>query len=932
MSFLSPWLLLALFILPGLWWLVRATPPKPRVQNFPSLLLLKKLSPSRQDSAHTPLWLLILRLIALTLLIVAFSRPIYIPSSQTHAPHDLTLVIDNGWAGASHWQEKQKTALALGEATFRAGGHVTLLLSAQETDGHWPQPLHPGNQAALQHLLNNLSPQLWPSNRHLFAQQLQQPTWRQSIKDSSFVLLSDGVAQEGDEELYNVLHPGHSVEDIRWPRCDLILFRITQPSPLQIKAETLPNCPAHKLPLLEMRLEKGSHFTALAQTTLNTNSLQDVRTLLPAPGIADALNLPAISGPAGMLLLRNTNQQHRLGILHIAGDDTPLTGNNFYLKQALQNLSTYQEGTVDTILQQSPSIIIAADGTLPTSSAPALLQWVRQGGMLIRFAGPALAHQTQQPLTEDDAALLPVPLLSGMRQLGGPMSWGKPQKLAPFPLSTPFGGLVIPQDITITRQLLAQPTDDLPRHIWATLADGTPLVTARHEGHGLVVLFHTTPTADWSTLPISGLFPQMLERLITRAPALSASASNKTSDADTLAPWMLLNAQKKLIPPTSTIHALDSHLPTKVDALHPVGFYGSTQPRYPLNLGDNLPTLADEPAMGHIQFAGAPALEHPLWPALLLISLGLIFLDMCLSLSRHSLVPLLNKIKLPFLMAIIGIYSNIYPVHPVYAEALPQSSENSSEIPSVPFSALNIRLAYIETNDNQTNNAVQQGLEGLTHFLNQRSTTHLAPPTHVVPGRDDLAFYPLLYWPITASTHLSPAGKTALNNYLQHNGMLLIDEMGAGSAMDGTSGAAVRHALTSATEGLAIPPLTPLTEQHTLTHSFYLLHDFPGRIAGQTVYVATQSNDESEDVSPIILGNADWAHAWATTPDGQHPYAVIPDGDTQRTLAYRFGFNAIIYALTGNYKNDQRHYPEMLRRLKNSSSSDDTSSDESEAP
>ncbi|MBN3868750.1 hypothetical protein, partial [Gluconobacter kondonii] len=44
-------------------------------------------------------------------------------------------------------------------------------------------------------------------------------------------------------------------------------------------------------------------------------------------------------------------------------------------------------------------------------------------------------------------------------------------------------------------------------------------------------------------------------------------------------------------------------------------------------------------------------------------------------------------------------------------------------------------------------------------------------------------------------------------------------------------------------------------------------------------------------------------------------FAVIPGGEDQRTQAYRFGVNMVLYALTGNYKNDQAQYPEMLRRL-----------------
>jgi hypothetical protein len=49
--------------------------------------------------------------------------------------------------------------------------------------------------------------------------------------------------------------------------------------------------------------------------------------------------------------------------------------------------------------------------------------------------------------------------------------------------------------------------------------------------------------------------------------------------------------------------------------------------------------------------------------------------------------------------------------------------------------------------------------------------------------------------------------------------------------------------------------------------------------------------------------------------DGNNPYAVLPGGQRQRTLAYRFGVNLVMYALTGNYKGDQVHVPAILQRL-----------------
>jgi hypothetical protein len=65
-----------------------------------------------------------------------------------------------------------------------------------------------------------------------------------------------------------------------------------------------------------------------------------------------------------------------------------------------------------------------------------------------------------------------------------------------------------------------------------------------------------------------------------------------------------------------------------------------------------------------------------------------------------------------------------------------------------------------------------------------------------------------------------------------------------------------------------------------------------------------------------VVGNADWAAAWAVDESGNH-LAPVSGGDAwrQREMAYRFGVNLVMYALTGNYKSDQVHVPALLERL-----------------
>ena len=145
----------------------------------------------------------------------------------------------------------------------------------------------------------------------------------------------------------------------------------------------------------------------------------------------------------------------------------------------------------------------------PGEAHDRLARWIEDGGVLVRFAGPRLAA------SDDD--LVPVRLRRGGRILGGSLSWDKPQPLAAFPRESPFSGMAVPNDVTVSRQVLAEPDAALTENTWATLADGTPLVTAARRGKGLIVLFHVTGDTRWSDLPLSGTFVDMLKRIVALA-------------------------------------------------------------------------------------------------------------------------------------------------------------------------------------------------------------------------------------------------------------------------------------------------------------------------------------------------------------------------------------------------------------------------------
>ena len=224
---------------------------------------------------------------------------------------------------------------------------------------------------------------------------------------------------------------------------------------------------------------------------------------------------------AGVALADDTVRRRKVGLLsgRAGSEAQDLVDPLHYLRNALEPFAEVIEAPLGEMLNAAPDVLVLADvGGLGEAERAELVPWIEAGGLLVRFAGPRLAQSGAGQLEEDP--LLPVRLRAGGRSLGGAMSWGAPRRLQPFPEGSPFAGLPVPADVDISSQVMAQPDPDLPDRVLASLEDGTPLVTGKPLGEGRVVLFHVTANADWSRLPLSGLFLQMLERLTQSAGGL----------------------------------------------------------------------------------------------------------------------------------------------------------------------------------------------------------------------------------------------------------------------------------------------------------------------------------------------------------------------------------------------------------------------------
>jgi len=227
--------------------------------------------------------------------------------------------------------------------------------------------------------------------------------------------------------------------------------------------------------------------------------------------------------------------------------------------------------------------------------------------------------------------------------------------------------------------------------------------------------------------------------------------------------------------------------------------------------------------------------------------------------------------------------------------------------------AARTRLAYVVTGISEIDQTSRSGLAGLSAIVRRRTAADLGTPVPVRPAEDELTLFPLLYWPVdTRQPRLMPETIRHLNRYIENGGTIVFDtrdqQFGEGTPKG-------RAALRTLTQGLNIPPLVPVPPDHVLTKAFYLMHDFPGRWSGGRLWLEGSENRANDGVARVIVGGHDWAAAWSVDAHGQSVFPVVPGGEKQREMAYRFGVNLVMYALTGNYKADQVHVPAILERL-----------------
>lgn len=908
--FTTPWMLAALAILPVLWWLLRVMPPAPLVRAFPPLRFLLTLRPQEETPARTPLWLILLRVLIAALIIIGLSHPLWNPGERLQGNGPLIIVIDNGWASAPRWEKRVAAMNALVDQAERDNRAIRYIATAQS---HPAEPLRISDllrPSDARDRLRGLLPLPWSTNRAAVNAAIAEA----GAGQAHVAWLSDGLDGTGTASLMGQLQQLGSLSLYR-DNADQLANLVAVPG-ATADGITVPVLRADVRGYLQrwMRLiDEDGRLLSREQANFKDGENQ-AKALFRLPvdvrNRSARVEIEGESGAGAVFLMDDRWRRRPVGIAagNLTDGAQPLLSDDYYLVRALGPFSDIQSGTVKDLLTHKLAIIVLADiGKLSNAEVEGLSGWINKGGVLLRFAGPQLAQGSD--------SLIPV-RLRGSRALGGAMSWTNPAKLMPFDDKGPFAGLKIPGDIRINRQVLAEPTIDLNDKTWIRLSDGTPLVTAERRGAGWIVLIHTTANTEWSNLPISGLFIELLQRIAALSQGISGDDGNTTYP-----PLATMDGFGVLGTPPATAIAITGRNfgNTKAGPETPPGHYGRGDARRALNVSTGIEQIAlitkIPSGVTVLSYDVESSLDVKPW--LLLTALLLVFLDLVVSYVLRGLGS--NRTQAYPSSAATLIVCTIVATAMIGTAAIAQI-QNPRE-PEEEFAlraTLKTRLAYVVTGDTQLDSVSRSGLVGLNSLLRQRTAIEPGSPIAVDIERDELAFFPLLYWPIAAMQR-PPSDRAVekLNAYLRSGGNILFDTREQASLTFnpfGTGGAGSAK-LRQLLNGLDIPALMPVPVDHVLTKSFYLLKRFPGRWTGGTVWVERRGGRHNDGVSSIIIGSNDWAGAWAVDANGVALLPVVPGGERQREFAYRFGVNWVMYSLTGNYKTDQVHIPAIMERL-----------------
>ncbi len=337
----------------------------------------------------------------------------------------------------------------------------------------------------------------------------------------------------------------------------------------------------------------------------------------------------------------------------------------------------------------------------------------------------------------------------------------------------------------------------------------------------------------------------------------------------------------------------------QIDYKNPPGIYKSKFGIYGLNIsqkikGENFNNSFTDNYSVKIF---SKSLEQSLIKNIIFIILFLFLLETIILFNKRDIL------KIEFFKSSIKLFNLSLVIFIIFSSTV--FSENLSD------KINSTRLAYVKTGSKEIDDITKKGMVSISEYISSKTSVILDYPEEINLDKDDIYFYPILYFPfINAEKEISMKKIVKLQNFINNGGVIIFD------CKNNEKNFFINDCLKDLLftfRDLDISNPFRLRKKNIISRSFYLLNDFPG-LRNQDVYVSLNNQTINDKVVSVIFGINDWAGSWAKSQEGSES-PIISEKENQRKISFRFGVNLVIYSLTGNYKSDQVHIPEILKRM-----------------
>ncbi len=584
-NFTNYYAFIGLLAIPVIILVIKLFPPTPNKVYFSSLFLIQGIDHSSTKKFKTPLWLLLFRILFIFIIILFFSKPYlnYQKENQNSKYDDYVIIANMGWSTAKEWTKYKSIILRITKEAEKKGKKIILYHSglSNYNDAKTFQTI---NDIKL--YLNNLEPVPWQLNNFNLYELNKNSDF---FKNSKVFLLTSKFDFTNFSDYLNELNiiKNKAFSSIIIDPIDSLLII----SDLYISKNSL-NLEVRRLGSHVFKQEFFIKINTYSDEiiykktyTINENQKQlNINKEFPLEIINQIKSIEIIgqNHAAAKYFFDDYSKKRNIAIVddNISYSESSLFSSVYYLKKSLNNDHILKLGKLDKFINNTYSVIILPDDTnIPKNLYSKLEKWIKDGGTLIRFSGESLVKSKAIFTPANNSSL-------SIRYNDGKLNLKDQISISTFDRESIFFGLKIPKDINISKQLIFNSNSDQITYI-AKLTDNTPLVSMRQKGDGRIILFHIGANNKWSDLPLSSLFPNMLERLLLFSRKQSTNTFSELSLVREINGFGKLVSPKKIVSLNNTV-SINNKIPSK--ELIP-GIYENNEISIAVNLATKISTI-----------------------------------------------------------------------------------------------------------------------------------------------------------------------------------------------------------------------------------------------------------------------------------------------------------------------------------------------------